>query len=41
MFSIRRQNVKYVFKHLNECTQIKIDKHNLAIHYEENSHDIK
>ena len=41
MFSIRRRNVKNVFEHLNEYTQIMIDKHDLAIYYEENSHNMK
>ena len=41
MFLICRRNIKHVFKHLNENTQIIIDKHNFTIHHKENSHDMK
>ena len=41
MFSIRRRNVEHVFKYLNECMQITIDKHDFTIHYKKNLHNIK
>ena len=41
MFSIRRRSVEYIFEHSNECTQATIDKHDLTIYYEKNSHDMK
>ena len=41
MFLIRNWSAEHVFEYLNECTQTMIDKHDLAIHYEKNSHDMK
>ena len=41
MYSIRRRNVKNVFKYLNERTQTTFDEHDLTIHNRKNSHDMK
>ena len=41
MHLIRRENVKNVFKHLNERTQITLNEYDSAIYNKKDSHNIK
>ena len=41
MHLIRHQNIKNVFKYLNERTQITFNEYNFIIYNEKDSHNIK